>query len=82
MEQQGAEDVPVIYLHEIKRQYLQGEAALTILDNAKLALCFVRMGQYREAVDAATKANAVPTWKEVNIACLNAGEFRLRTSAA
>jgi lipoprotein-releasing system ATP-binding protein len=39
MEQkQGAEDVPVIYLHEIKRQYLQGEAALTILDNAKLAL--------------------------------------------
>ena len=36
--QQGAEDVPVIYLHEIKRQYLQGEAALTILDNAKLAL--------------------------------------------
>src|SRR6478752_6162392 len=38
MEQQGAEDVPVIYLHEIKRQYLQGEAALTILDGAKLAL--------------------------------------------
>ena len=38
MESQGAEDVPVIYLHEIKRQYLQGEAALTILDNAKLAL--------------------------------------------
>jgi len=37
-QQQGAEDVPVIYLHEIKRQYLQGEAALTSLDNAKLAL--------------------------------------------
>ena len=37
-QQQEAEDVPVIYLHEIKRQYLQGEAALTILDNAKLAL--------------------------------------------
>src|SRR5438094_8972555 len=33
-----AEDVPVIYLHEIKRQYLQGEATLTILDGAKLAL--------------------------------------------
>jgi clathrin heavy chain len=48
-----------------------------INNNAKLALCFVRMGQYREAVDAATKANAVPTWKEVNIACLNAEEFRL-----
>src|SRR5215470_15400499 len=35
---QEAEDVPVIYLHEIKRQYLQGEAPLTILDGAKLAL--------------------------------------------
>ncbi|MEP6838366.1 MAG: ABC transporter ATP-binding protein [Bradyrhizobium sp.] len=35
---EAAEDVPVIYLHEIKRQYKQGEAALTILDGAKLAL--------------------------------------------
>jgi lipoprotein-releasing system ATP-binding protein len=36
--EQGAEDVPVIYLHDIKRQYRQGEATLTILDGAKLAL--------------------------------------------
>jgi len=36
--EQGAEDVPVIYLHEIKRQYVQGEASLIILDGAKLAL--------------------------------------------
>jgi len=35
---QGAEDVPVIYLHEIKRQYMQGEEPLTILSGAKLAL--------------------------------------------
>jgi lipoprotein-releasing system ATP-binding protein len=35
---QEAEDVPVIYLHEIKRQYMQGEAPLIILDGAKLAL--------------------------------------------
>ena len=35
---QGPEDVPVVYLHEIKRQYTQGEAVLTILDGAKLAL--------------------------------------------
>ncbi len=35
---QGAKDVPVVYLHEIKRQYRQGEATLTILDGAKLAL--------------------------------------------
>src|SRR6201987_3706801 len=36
--EQGAEDVPVIYLHEIKRQYMQGETPLTILNGAKLAL--------------------------------------------
>ena len=35
---QGAEDVPVVYLHEIKRRYAQGAATLTILDGAKLAL--------------------------------------------
>src|SRR5437764_3676549 len=35
---QGTEDVPVIYLHEIKRQYMQGDAPLVILDGAKLAL--------------------------------------------
>ena len=35
---EGAEDVPVIYLHEIRRQYRQGEATLTIFDGAKLAL--------------------------------------------
>ena len=39
-EQQGTqdEDVPVIYLHDIKRQYIQGEQPLVILDGAKLAL--------------------------------------------
>jgi lipoprotein-releasing system ATP-binding protein len=35
---QGADDVPVIYLHEIKRRYIQGEAPLTVLDGVKLAL--------------------------------------------
>ena len=35
---QGAEDVPVVYLHEIKRQYTQGAATLVILNRAKLAL--------------------------------------------
>lgn len=37
MEEQG-EETPVVYLHEIKRQYTQGETKLTILDGAKLAL--------------------------------------------
>src|SRR4051812_1991748 len=36
--EQGAEDVPVVYLHGIKRQYVQGEATLTILDGARLGL--------------------------------------------
>ena len=36
--QAQAQDVPVIYLHEIKRQYVQGESHLVILDGAKLAL--------------------------------------------
>src|SRR5256886_7738903 len=36
--EQAAEDVPVVYLHEIKRQYMQGETTLTILNGAKLAL--------------------------------------------
>ena len=36
--EQGAEDVPVVYLHEIKRQYMQGEEPLIILSGAKLAL--------------------------------------------
>jgi lipoprotein-releasing system ATP-binding protein len=36
--EQGAEDVPVIYLDGIKRQYMQGKEPLIILDGAKLAL--------------------------------------------
>jgi len=35
---EGSEEVPVIYLHEIKRQYMQGATPLVILDGAKLAL--------------------------------------------
>ena len=50
---------------------------ININNNAKLSLCYIHLHQYREAVDAATKANSVPTWKEVNLACLRAEEFRL-----
>jgi len=49
----------------------------SINNNAKLALCYVNLEQYREAVDAAQKANSVSTWKEVNRVCVRAGEFRL-----
>jgi len=38
MAQGDKDDAPVIYLHDIRRQYRQGEAVLTILDGAKLAL--------------------------------------------
>src|ERR1041384_8118864 len=38
MAEEAQEDVPVIYLDEIKREYRQGEATLTILNGAKLAL--------------------------------------------
>ena len=48
-----------------------------INNNAKLALCYINLEQYREAVDAATKANSVSSWKEVCLACLRANEIRL-----
>jgi len=50
---------------------------ININNNAKLALCYINLSLYREAVDAATKANSIGTWKEVNLACLRAEEFRL-----
>ena len=37
MDQTG-DETPAVYLHDIKRQYRQGDATLTILDGAKLAL--------------------------------------------
>ena len=52
-----------------------------INNNAKLALCYIRMNMYREAVESATKANSIATWKEVNTACVNAEEFRLANVA-
>jgi clathrin heavy chain len=49
----------------------------SINNNSKLAVCLVRLGSFKEAVDAAKKANSVRTWKEVNAACVAKGEFRL-----
>lgn len=46
-------------------------------NNAKLASTLLALGLYREAVDAAKKANSIRTWKEVNAACIKANEFRL-----
>jgi len=65
------------------RCYSEGlyEAAKILFNNisnyGKLASALVRLGQYQEAVDSANKANSSRTWKEVNLACVDAKEFRL-----
>jgi len=46
-------------------------------NNAKLAICLVRLEQFQEAVDAARKANAIATWKAVCFACVDHDKFRL-----
>ncbi|CAK8987762.1 Clathrin heavy chain 1 [Durusdinium trenchii] len=48
-----------------------------ISNNAKLASCFLQLKSFREAVEAAKKANSIKTWKEVNAACVSKDEFRL-----
>ena len=51
------------------------------LNFPRLASTLVALGLYREACDAAKKANSVRTWKEVNAACVKAGEFKLAQTA-
>mmetsp|Transcript_30328 Transcript_30328/g.70760 ORF Transcript_30328/g.70760 Transcript_30328/m.70760 type:complete len:1710 (-) Transcript_30328:179-5308(-) len=48
----------------------------SIPNNSKLAQCHVQLGEYTQAVDAAKKANNPKTWRDVNIACVAAGQFR------
>jgi len=48
----------------------------SIPNNSKLASCHVQLGEYTQAVDAAKKANNPKTWRDVNIACVAAGQFR------
>lgn len=43
----------------------------------KLALAWVQLKKFAEAVEAARKANSLPTWKAVCFACVDAKEFRL-----
>jgi clathrin heavy chain len=44
---------------------------------AKLAMALVKLELWQEAVDAARKAKAMPTWKFVCFACADADKFRL-----
>merc|ERR1719201_2257071 len=53
-----------------------------IPNNARLASTHVQLGEYSAAVDIAKKANNPKTWKEVNIACVAAEQFRLAQVAA
>jgi len=46
-------------------------------NNARLAVTLVKLSLFNEAVEAARKANAIPTWKAVCFACVDAGQFRL-----
>jgi len=48
----------------------------SIPNNSKLASCHVQLGEFTQAVDIAKKANNPKTWKEVNLACVAAQQFR------
>jgi len=48
-----------------------------INNNAKLALALVKLGLFGDAVEAARKANTIPTWKVVCFSCVDAKQFRL-----
>lgn len=48
----------------------------SIPNHARLAACFVALGDFQPAVEAAKKANNTKTWKEVAAACVAAQEFR------
>lgn len=50
-------------------------------NNAKLASTLVNLGEFQAALEAAKKANTPKTWKEVNMACVKAREFRLAEQA-
>ena len=46
-------------------------------NNSRLASCHVNLSEFKEAVDAARKANSVFTWREVHEMCVTNNEFKL-----
>jgi len=44
---------------------------------AKLASALVKLHDFAGAIESANKANSIRTWKEVNLACVEAKDFRL-----
>eukprot|EP00470_Lotharella_oceanica_P000157 CAMPEP_0170168224 /NCGR_PEP_ID=MMETSP0040_2-20121228/1346_1 /TAXON_ID=641309 /ORGANISM="Lotharella oceanica, Strain CCMP622" /LENGTH=635 /DNA_ID=CAMNT_0010406427 /DNA_START=12 /DNA_END=1919 /DNA_ORIENTATION=- len=53
-----------------------------IKDNSKLALCYVHLKEFKNAVEAANDAGKIPVWKEVCFACVDAEEFKLAQRCA
>lgn len=52
-----------------------------IKSNARIASCLVHLRQFPQAIEAARKANNTKTWKEIALACISMGEFRLAAVA-
>lgn len=58
-------------------QYTAAKVLYASVPNySKLATCHLKLGEYAQAVDVAKRATSPKTWKEVNMACVAAGEFR------
>ncbi|KAF4687757.1 hypothetical protein FOZ60_003512 [Perkinsus olseni] len=53
----------------------------SIPNNAKLASCYVNLGDFSAAIEAAKKAKNPRTWKEICFACVAAGDFRSAQTA-
>jgi len=49
---------------------------LSIPNHAKLAACYVALGEFQQAIEAAKKANNTKTWKDIASACVGSQEFR------
>jgi len=54
----------------------------SLSNSSRLASCHVQLGEYTQAVEAARKASTPKTWREVNLACVQAGQFRCAEIAA
>lgn len=52
-----------------------------IKSNSRIASCLVHLKQYPQAIEAAKKATNTKTWKEVALACIAAGEYKLAAVA-
>jgi len=80
----GSADVEYIAeLCFLQGYYKAAKIAFTYLqDNSNLALCHVRLEEYREAVEAAAKVDDAETWKKTCFAFLDASEITFANTCA